>query len=203
MRRASRTTHLFQAICALLVLGIFSGQSAAADPAVHDGVIAIVGERIILLSALRERAKPFLAALRREIGDPGKQRAAERNLARDMIERLVDEALVAEAARRATIRVTPADIDEAIARIAQQNHVPVTTILEEARKSGLSEAAYRSELGRQILEGKMLSLVLSRKGVSVAGLDPKEQGARLAAEQKAWLAELRYGVYIEIRLKIE
>jgi peptidyl-prolyl cis-trans isomerase SurA len=151
-RLASRVPAL---VAALLLL-----TAGTARAAVVERVVAIVGERAILMSDLRERAQPFLVRVHAEVPAGAQRAAAISQLYKTLIERMVDEELEQRAANRARVAVSTHEIDEALQRIAAQNGIGVEQLVDEAVKSGLSERQYRSEVRRQVLEAKLLNLRL-------------------------------------------
>src|SRR5689334_20409985 len=119
---------------------------------VVERVVAVVGEQAVLLSELRERARPFLARIDQQSPDGAQRAAAASQLYAQLVQRLVDEELEQKAANRANVSISAREIDDALARVAAQNGVNVARVLEEAEKSGLSEQSYRQEIRRQLLE---------------------------------------------------
>jgi peptidyl-prolyl cis-trans isomerase SurA len=75
-----------------------------------------------------------------------------------LVEKLVDEELERRAANQARIAVSAQEIDDSIDRIARQQNLTYDQIVDEAVKSGLTEAEYRQEIRRQVLEAKLLNL---------------------------------------------
>jgi peptidyl-prolyl cis-trans isomerase SurA len=171
---------------------------ARAEPVVIDRVVAVVGPKPLLLSELRARAAPMIAKLHASSPAPGAK--AERDLVNEVLQRMVDAELVAQAAERAQIEATSIEIDAALTRVAAVNRMGVREILAEAQKQGFTERLYREELGRQLREAKMLRLLPVPRGVKLAELDDRRQSEVLEQMRKTWLAELRRATYVELRL---
>jgi peptidyl-prolyl cis-trans isomerase SurA len=136
------------------------GLGSVANATVVERVVAVVGERAILLSDLRERAQPFLVQIQQQVPNGAQRNAAISQLYKGLIEKLVDEELEQRAAIQAKVAVTPHEVDEALAKVASQNGVSVDRLLQEARRTGLDEAAYRDELRRQLLQTKLINVRL-------------------------------------------
>lgn len=168
-------------------------------PVVVDKVVAVVGARALLLSELRARAAPSLASLDKAELTPERRLKAERDVVNEVLQRLIDNELVAQAADRARIGVTAEEIDRAVGLVAAQHKVSVPALLNEVASHGVTTAFYREELGRQIREAKMLRLRPLPKGVKLADVDERKQTALLEQVRKEWLAELRRATYVEIR----
>lgn len=137
----------------------FALHAAPARAVVVERIVAVVGDRPILLSELRQRARPFLAQILQKVPAGAQQAAAESQMFKELIERMVEEELEAQAADRAHISVSADEIDNAFRNIAAAQNKTVAKIFEDARvSSGLSDQDYRDEIRRQLLEGKMLQL---------------------------------------------
>jgi peptidyl-prolyl cis-trans isomerase SurA len=135
------------------------GTALTARAFVVERVVAVIGDRPILLSELRERAKPFLLQVQQRVPPGPQQAAAESQVLKELIEKLIDEALEAQAADKAHITVSTEEIDNAIRNVAQLQGLSEADLIRETRaRTGMSEQDYRDEIRRQILEGKMLQL---------------------------------------------
>jgi peptidyl-prolyl cis-trans isomerase SurA len=139
-------------------LFVMLAATGTASASVVERVVAVVGEQALLLSELRDRAKPFLMQLGQQAEDEAHRAAATSQLYKRLLQRMVEDELEQKAANRANLTVTAAEIDDALTRIATQNGVAVARVIEEATKSGLTEQGYRQELRRQLLEAKLLNL---------------------------------------------
>ncbi len=106
---------------------------------------------------------------------------------------------MAQAAARAHVVVTVAEIDQALGLVAKDNQLTVPQLLLEAQKQGMTEAGYRAEVARQILEAKMVRLRPIPRSVDVAKLDERAHVALLDRLRKEWIAELRHVTYVELR----
>ena len=125
---------------------------------VVERVVAVVGERAILMSDIRVRATPYMGRIQQELPTDAHRAAAISQLHKQLIQQLVDEELIARAARRSKIVISEQEITASLERVAKQNNITVTRLLDEAAANGMKEAQYRDELRRQVLEARMLSL---------------------------------------------
>ena len=145
-----------------LAAAVASALASLAPPAhavVVERVVAVVGDRPIFLSELRQRAKPFLLQVQLKVPPGPQQAAAESQVLKELIEKIIDEELESQAADKAKITVASDEVDSAIRNVAQMQGLSVPDLVREAKKrSGMSELDYRDEIRRQILEGKMLQL---------------------------------------------
>lgn len=171
------------ATAGLLSLGcLFSAASARA--VVVERIVAVIGDRPILLSELRARARPFLLQIAQRVPPGPQQAAAESQTLKDLMEKMVDEELTQQAADKAHVSVSETEIDNAFTNIAASQSLSVRELFKEAEaRSGLTEQEYRDEIRRQILEGKMLQLRMQGK-VRVTEEDLKSAYERTLREER-------------------
>jgi peptidyl-prolyl cis-trans isomerase SurA len=147
----------FLPLVSALALGITV--SAPAGAIIVERVVAVVGDKPILLSELEVRTRPFKYQVSQKVPVGPQRAAAHDQINREMLQKMIDEELEAQAADRAKVSVTPDEIDNAFKTIAGSQNMTVSELFREARtRSGLSEQEYRDEIRRQILEGKMIQL---------------------------------------------
>jgi peptidyl-prolyl cis-trans isomerase SurA len=140
-----------------LVSTLLAGQAHAT---LVERVVAVVDDKAILLSELRSRAAPFLARIYEQVPAGAQRTAAISQIYATLVERLIEDELKEHAAQRAHITITSEEIDKALERIARQNGMRVTELVAEAMRTGLTEADYRLEVRRQLLEAKLLNVRL-------------------------------------------
>ena len=153
---------------------------------VAERIVAIVGEHAILLSDMRQRARPFLLQIQQKMPSGAQQAAAESELYKQLIERMVDDRIEQQAAERAHLSVTAEEIDSGIKNVASQQGISVDRLIEEATKTGLSRQEYRDEVRRQILEGKLLQLRV-RSRVRITEDDVRATYAKLVRAERGRL----------------
>jgi peptidyl-prolyl cis-trans isomerase SurA len=130
-----------------------------AHAVVVEKVVAVVGDEAILLSDLQVRAEPFLRQIAQHVPTGAQRSAAESQMYKDLLTKLVEEELESQAAERSKTVVSPDDLDKALQSIADQQGMTLSQLFEATtEKTGLSESDYRAEIKRQVLEGKLLNL---------------------------------------------
>jgi peptidyl-prolyl cis-trans isomerase SurA len=157
-----------------------------ASASVAERVVAVVGEHAILLSDMRLRAKPFLLQIQQRVPAGAQQAAAESEMYKQLIDRMVDERVEQQAADKAHLSVTPDEIDAGIRNVASQQGLTVEQLIVEAGKTGLTPQEYRDEVRRQILEGKLLQLRV-RSRVRLTEDDVKATYGRLVRAERTKL----------------
>lgn len=161
-----------------------------AEASIVERIVAVVGERPILLSDLRHRARPFLARIYAGSQNPAQIAASETQMFKELLNRMIDDRLEEQSADKARISVTLDEVDSAIRNIASQAKIEPRELISEAKKQGLTEQDYRDELRRQVLEGKLIQLRV-RGRVKVSEEDGKATYAR-------WMRE--NGAQVDVRI---
>ncbi len=158
--RRSSAHALLLAAALLVPAGAHLLRTTPADAAIVERIVAVVGEKAILLTDLRERALPLLLRVYASVPAGPQRSATISQVYQTILERMVDEELEEHAAENSGITVTTQEVDEALARISNQNGLTKNQVLAEAKRSGLSIQSYRDELRRQLLQAKMAQLRL-------------------------------------------
>ena len=156
--------------------------SRSAEAAVVERVVAVVGDQPILLTELRQRAKPYLIKIYANV-PPAQQKIAEGEMFKELLGKLVDERVVAAAADKLNVQVTTREVDEAVKIKAAELKVQVSDLTAEAAKQGLTEQDYREEVRREILFGKMLETRV-RSRVRATEDDAREYFKRLQVQER-------------------
>jgi peptidyl-prolyl cis-trans isomerase SurA len=141
---------------AALAAGLAAPLGALAS--IVERVVAVVGERPILLTELQHRARPFLSRIYGSTTDPAQIAAHQSEMYRQLLQRMIDDRLEEHAADRAHLSVSSEEIDNAMKNVAKANNLVPSALLTEAKRQGLTEQDYRDELRRQLLEGKLIQL---------------------------------------------
>lgn len=177
-----------RALCRLAVTlavaaASLSGAPRPARAAIVERVVAVIGDRPVLLSELRKRAKPFLLQIASRLPPGPQQAAAETQVLKELIEKMIDDELEGQAADKGKVSVTADEIDAALRNIATAQNMTIPELVKSASRSGLTEQDYRDELRRQILEGKMLQLRVKGR-VRITDEDVKAMYERTLREER-------------------
>ncbi len=154
------------------VFAAFAGLSLAPRPAgavVIERVVAVVGERPILLSELRHRARPRLTLVALHAVEQGmptenlptQLAAAEPKAMKETLDEIIDERLMEQQADKAHLAVSVEEVDRGIHTKAQQLNISEKDLWVRAHGQGYTDQDYRDEVRRQLLEGKLLQLRLA------------------------------------------
>lgn len=165
----------------VLALGVASAVPVA-RAAIVERVVAVVGEQPILLTELRQRARPFLIRMYAQV-PVAQQKIEEARLYKELLQKLVDERVVSIAADKLNVTVTTKEVDEAVKLKAADLKIPISELLSEAAKQGLSESDYREEVRRELLFGKMLETRV-RSRVRPTEDDARDYYKKLQVEER-------------------
>jgi len=136
--------------------------TAAANARVVEKIAALVGNDIILQSEVEDRAAPLLAEIA-SIANPAEREARADTIRREVLERLVQDQLLAQQATELKLTVGSDEIDRAIQQIKHDYGLSDSQLKDELRKQGLTMAAYRMNTKREILKYRVLNIAVGSK----------------------------------------
>jgi peptidyl-prolyl cis-trans isomerase SurA len=131
---------------------------------VVERVVAVIGQKAVLLSDLNKRARPLLLRLNQQcpLGS-APCIPAENRIKRELLQKMVNEELERQAAIKAKVNVTAEDVDRIIARIARMAGRTVAELYGEIATQGFTQAEYRQDIRRQVLEGKLVNRLVQNQ----------------------------------------
>ena len=185
---------LSAAFSAALLAAPAAALAEAPKRTVVNRVLAVVGDDPITQIEVTGRLVPHFRKL---AAYPEKERAAaESQLRREMLQQIIEERLIEERASELRILVGMSEIDSALRHIAEQQKRQIPEVLSAVREQGMSEEAYRAELGRQLLRAKLMRLdVWSTVPKDAAG---NIDESRIAAAEKAHMDKLAREASVEV-----
>lgn len=128
----------------LLIIGLMPAL-AMAQPL--DSVAAVVNEGIITSSELQRQVE----LLRQQISAKGVPVPEDKVLKKQVLDHLIDEDLQLQVAKLHHISIEDAEVNEAIEKIAESNHLTSTQLHEEVQRQGLTWKTYRANIQKEIL----------------------------------------------------
>lgn len=175
------SSRVFRLLCAAALLGPWL--AAAVAPSARavgdlDRILAIVNDDVITESELSSR----LAQTKRQLALDKIKLPTDEVLRRQLLEHMVMEQLQLQLAERAGIRVTDADVDQALEKIAQSNKMNVTEFRRMLVREGLDLQAHAAQLRsqltiRQLLEREINNRVTVSESEVEIFLETHPQGA--------------------------
>ncbi|MCP5172734.1 MAG: peptidylprolyl isomerase [Pseudomonadales bacterium] len=112
-----------------------------------DQVVAIVDNDVVMLTELEERVEHIY----RRLEESGTEAPPRAQLVPQVLERLITERLQISMGLRAGVRVSDAELNQAIANMAQSQNIGVEEFVERAHNSGLKLANLRRQIRNDIL----------------------------------------------------
>jgi peptidyl-prolyl cis-trans isomerase SurA len=146
------------AVAAAFAFAVAIGCAKDARAVIVERVVAVVGDRPILLSELLHRAHPFLYRIYASSQNQAQVAAAKTEMEKELLTKMIEYRLEETAADKAHLNVSADEVDNALRNVSNSAHLTLPQLIEEARKTGLSEQDYREEIRRQIIEGKLIQL---------------------------------------------
>ena len=156
---------------ALLVVLALLWLPAPAGARIVERIAAVVGDSVILGSEIEEKAAPLLAEVAR-MPEASKRAARAAALRREVLEHLIDDELILQQATELKLTVTSEQVDASIDEIKRQNNIDDDQLREALRGQGMSMAAYRADLKKQLLRFRVINIAVGSR-VTISDDDVK------------------------------
>lgn len=144
--KPGRVRQLLTAVTLCAGLAITAAPSQAALQAL-DQVVAIVDDDVVLLSELRERIQQVMINIEKS----GKEPPAVSEIQREILDQLVLESIQLQKAYRAGVRISDAQLNDSMLRIAQQNGMNLSQFKAALEQDGLSYTATREQIRTEMM----------------------------------------------------
>jgi peptidyl-prolyl cis-trans isomerase SurA len=160
------TAALLMLLTALTLCGVFVRPVLAADPPsppksanAVEGVVAVVGDEIILKSELDEQVAFYLMQAKISTADTARVNEARR----EILDRMIDAKVIVNEARRLKVTVSKEELDKAVEDAIKEVKTRMGSeekFQQQLEKEGLTEeklrSKYRQELNSQLLAMKLV-----------------------------------------------
>jgi peptidyl-prolyl cis-trans isomerase SurA len=154
--------HWLFAIAALSAMGFAQAQSGGKlSPTLGasngsgttsvDGIVAVVNTDIITRSELNRQ----VALIERQMSRRGAPLPDRIELRKQVLDRMVMDRAQLQKAEEVGIRIEEAQIEAAMARVADQNGLPLEDFLARLQEEGVSPARFREEVRSEITLGRL------------------------------------------------
>jgi parvulin-like peptidyl-prolyl isomerase len=134
----------------------------AAQARVVEKIVALVGGDIILQSEVEDKAALLMGEIA-GIANPAERDARAAAIRREVLDRLIDDQLLAQQATELKLTVGSDEIDRAIGQIKRDYGLSDAQLADELRKQGMSLTAYRQNTKREILKYRVLNIAVGSK----------------------------------------
>jgi len=155
---AATAALLASALCASLAHG----------REVVEAVAAQVGGGIVLLSEVQELSKPIEQRMR----DGGAREAEIAMMRTEVLDRLIEQKLIADVVRRLELGASDEEVDAAIQSIAQDTGITPQQLVRSVTSHGLTLDEYRDKIRQEIERSKVIQgMVRSQVRIEPAEID--------------------------------
>ena len=159
------------ALAALGALGLALGLVAVSTPApaqTGDYIVAVVNQELVTAAEVQQR----LARIRADAQQTRAQLPPPAALRQQVVDVLIDERVLVTHARENGPKIDEAELDRAVANVAQQNQLTLPQLRERLRREGIDYAKFRSTIRDQMMVERLREReVAGRIRVSDAEID--------------------------------
>ena len=163
------------------VLMPIAAQAAASAPQQIDRVIAVVNREAITARELQNR----VAMVERQLLEQRRAPPSQDVLMRQVLEQMILARAQAQYAKEVGVNPTEADVDRAVADVAQQNSVSVQQMREKLAEQGVGLASFREQIAGEIIAMRLRE----REAGSKVTISEAEVDAQVAKRGGAAISE--------------
>jgi len=144
-------------ICVTLVSGTVTSTVHAQNTVPIDSIVALVDDDVVLRSELDLAIKGIVDRIRQQGGDLPPQHLLEKQV----LERLIIRRLQLQRAFQTGIRISDADIDEALLLLAQKNNITLMQLRQVIEADGEDFSEFRQNLGEEMMTERLRQRVVN------------------------------------------
>jgi len=144
-----------------LFSGLVSSPAHAQETSKIDSIVALVDDDVVLRTELDIAIKGIVDRIRQQGGDLPPQHLLEKQV----LERLIVRRLQLQRAFQTGIRISDADIDQALMRISQQNQISLMQLRQVVESGGEDFGEFRQNIGEEMMTERLSQRVIN-------GMDP-------------------------------
>lgn len=144
-------------ICLVLISGVTTGVALAQSSTQIDSIVALVDDDVVLRSELDLAIKGIIDRIRQQGGDLPPQHLIEKQV----LERLIVRRLQLQRALQTGIRISDADIDQAMLRLAQQNQISLMQLRQAIEADGEDFVEFRQNIGEEMMTERLRQRVIN------------------------------------------
>jgi len=150
------------------LLGFSHFNALAAEVVKLDRIVAIVDQTVITEQELENRIRTVTAQFKKQ----ETELPAENILRKQILERLISDALQLQYAAQTGLKVDDNQLDKTIERIAEQNQMSLTEFSDALNRDGISMSKFRADIRNEITIARLREReVESRVNVSESEID--------------------------------
>ena len=123
--------------------------------AVVDRVVAVVNQEVITFSEIEKWSRPFQQEIQAE--DRLERRERIQEVFRKVLDRIIEEKLIEQEARKSGIKVTSKEIEGAVEEVKEKNKINQEALEKALAAEGLTLEAFKKDLEKRILRTKFVN----------------------------------------------
>lgn len=131
----------------LLALALLGGSAAIATTELLDQVAAIVDDDVIMSSELDDRITQIQYSLKEQ----GRPMPPAKEMRQQVLNQMIVENLQMQMARRAGVRISDAQLNQAMARVAAQNGLSLDQFRDKLKQQGMSYTNAREQIRNEMI----------------------------------------------------
>lgn len=170
-----------------LAISLLFGLQAHAQTQMLDQVVAIVDDDVIMASELRERVESITQTLQSR----GREMPPEDVLIRETLDRLILESIQLQMGSRVGARISDAQLNAAMERIAAQNRMSLEQFRVMLEQEGQSYPAMREQIRREMIIQRVQSGNVNQ-GIQIS---EQEVNNFLASSEGKKLSQPEYSIF--------
>ena len=149
--------RLFLAISVLLYA--LASQQAAAEIRLLDSIAAVVDNDVVMMSELNDRVD----SIYKRIQESGTEAPPREALVPQVLDRLIQERIQIAMALRAGVRVSDEELNQTIARVAQQQGLSTDEFVARAQQNGLSLDLIKEQMMMELMINRVQQAQVNRR----------------------------------------
>ena len=122
--------------------------------AVVDRIVAVVNQEIITFSEIEKWGRPLQAEIHTE--DRLERRERTQEVFRKVLDRIIEEKLLEQEAKKSGIKVTSKEIEGAVEEVKQKNKIGQEELEKALAAEGYTLEAFKKDLEKRILRSKFV-----------------------------------------------
>ena len=123
--------------------------------AVVDRVVAVVNQEVITFSEIEKWSRPFQQEIQAE--DRLERRERIQEVFRKVLDRIIEEKLIEQEAKKSGIKVTSKEIDVAVEEVKQKHKINQEELEKALAAEGLTLEVFKKDLEKRILRTKFVN----------------------------------------------
>ena len=168
LRQVAATSLSVALASALALAASLALSQGRAETRIGDYIVVVVNQELVTAGELQLR----LARLRDNAVRSGSAMPAADQLRQQVLDALIDERVQVTYARESGQRLDDAELDRAVANVAQQNQITLAELRERLRTEGIDFTRFRSNVRDQMLSERVREReVLGRIRINDAEID--------------------------------